>query len=324
MTLSREIVVNFSCIHHCSPWSFIRWYNVNYKGEYLISRYKEGGVLKLRQGIVQLYKKVATSLPPDVEEALRAAHEQEAAGSPAASMLEEILAGIKTSRSQKRPICLESGIPMFYISVPPGIGHRAIEDDVREATREATVKIPLSPSAVDPITNENSGDNTGEGFPLVYFEETDSSSLSIELILKPSWSDNEGHTWLLPDSSIGAGADLDGVRKCIVETVRRTGGRGCPPYIIGVGIGATRAQVAALSQRQLRRKVNNSNPIEKLAALEGQVLDEVNALGIGPSGHGGKTTALGVKIGANHRHPDSFFVDVALSCWSTRRGKLIW
>jgi len=95
-------------------------------------------------------------------------------------------------------------------------------------------------------------------------------------------------------------------------------------YILGVGIGAAKDQVTRLAKEQLMRRLNDVNKTEELAALEARILDEINELGIGPMGLGGKTTALGVKIGVNHRHPASYFVDVSVSCWATRRGRLIW
>lgn len=281
-------------------------------------------MLKLRHGIVELYKKVAFSLPPDVEAALKAAYEKEEEGSKAHQTLAEVLRNISRSREEKRPLCLDSGVPVFYISVPCGLGHKNIRDIVIEATREATSKIPLSPNAVDIITNTNTGDNTGEGFPIIYMEESADSNLAVELMLKGSWSENEGQTYRLPDEALGAERNLDGIRACVMDAVRLAQGRGCPPYTIGVGAGSTIDQVVNLSRQQLRRKLADKNPVGQLAELEERLLNDVNDLGIGVFGLGGRTTALGVKVGANHRHPDSYFVDVALACWSNRRGKLIW
>jgi len=106
--------------------------------------------------------------------------------------------------------------------------------------------------------------------------------------------------------------------------VHKAQGRGCPPYILGVGAGASKDQVTRLAKDQLMRKLGDGNKIAELADLEERLLKEINQLGIGPQGLGGRTTAIGVKIGVNHRHPASYFVDVSLSCWATRRGRLIW
>jgi fumarate hydratase class I len=273
--------------------------------------------------MVELYKKVATSIPPDVEAALRAAHDEEEEGSRAKEAFAEILADIKLSRDESSPLCLASGIPVFYVKVPRGIGHEEIRETIVEATREATRKIPLSANAVDPVTSINTGDNTGKGFPVIHMEQTD-GNLVVELLLMGSWSENEGRTYRLPDEGLGAKRDIEGASKCAVDAVKRAGGRGCPPYTVGVGVATTVEQAAGLSRRQLRRKLPDANPDEALAGLEEKTLRDINALGIGIAGLGGKTTALGVKIGASHRHTDSCFVDIALACWSNRRGKLIW
>jgi len=91
-----------------------------------------------------------------------------------------------------------------------------------------------------------------------------------------------------------------------------------------VGIGAAKDQVARLAKEQLMRKLADVNSIDMLSKLEKRLLKEINSLRIGPLGFGGKTTALGVKIGINHRHPASYFVEVSISCWANRRGRLIW
>lgn len=281
-------------------------------------------MLKLRDGIVELYKKVATSLPPDVEEGLKTGLSREREGSRAVQCLKVILENIKLSRETVRPICQDTGVPVFYVRVPVGLSQSDLRETVTEATRVATARIPLRPNAVDVLTDENSGDNTGAGFPIIYLEETAGNALVIDLMLKGGGCENVGQIYKLPDDDLNAQRDLDGVRKCILDTVQKAQGKGCPPYIIGVAAGAAKDQVATLAKKQLMRKLNDVNEIKVLAALEERILKELNELGIGPQGLGGGTTALGVKIGVNHRHPASFFVDVSVSCWATRRGRLIW
>ncbi|GAB4488161.1 MAG: hypothetical protein OHK006_18250 [Thermodesulfovibrionales bacterium] len=281
-------------------------------------------MLKLRDGIVELYRKVATSLPPDVEEALKAALPQEQPGSAAASALAVVIENIRTARETARPICQDTGVPVFHVKVPLGLSQNELRSTLVEATRIATGQVPLRPNAVDVITEKNSGDNTGEGFPVIYFEESTTNTLAIDLMLKGAGSENAGQLYKLPDAELNAQRDLDGVRRCVLDAVHRAQGRGCPPYIIGVGIGATKDQVTRLAKAQLFRKVADRNPVDRLADLETMVLREINELGIGPMGLGGRTTAIAVKIGANHRHPASYFVDVSVGCWATRRGRLLW
>ena len=281
-------------------------------------------MLKLRDGVVELYRKVATSLPPDIEEAVKAACLLETEGSTAASTLAVIAENIRRARETFRPMCQDTGVPVFYVKVPVGLSHTELRNTILEATREATVKVPLRPNAVDIVTEKNSGDNTGDGFPVMYIEETSAGTLTIDLMLKGAGSENAGQLYKLPLPEIGAQRDLDGVRHCVLDAVQKAQGRGCPPYIIGVGIGATKDQVTRLAKVQLMRKLNDASKVRELAELEQQLLRDINSLGIGPMGLGGRTTALGVKIGVNHRHPASYFVDVSVGCWAMRRGRLIW
>jgi fumarate hydratase class I len=274
-------------------------------------------LLKLREGIVELYKKVTTSLPPDVEAALRSARELTEAGSQEERTLLKIIEEVRSAREGSRLICKDTGIPQFHVKVPLGVSHKEIEAALVEATRIATEKNLLEASAIDAVSGVNSGDNTGEGFPVICLEESPDATLSVDLMLAGSEAENEGRTYRLPDESLGAQRDLEGIRKCIIDAVEKAGGRGCPPYIIGVGIGATREQAAKLSKKQLLRRLSDKNADVKLSALEHKVIDDINIPGSG-------LVALGVKIGVNHRYTESYIVDVSLSCWATRRGKLLW
>jgi fumarate hydratase class I len=281
-------------------------------------------LLRLRDGIIELYRKVATSLPPDVEDAIKAAFAIEKKGTNAKHSLEIILENIRIARETVRPICQDTGAPVFYVKTPRGLGSLELENTIIDATRIATEKIPLRPNAVDIITDKNSGDNTGIGFPVIYFKETTNSTLTIDLMLKGSGCENVGQIYKLPIEELNANRDLDGVRRCVLDTVHKAQGKGCPPYILGVGIGAAKDQVTRLAKEQLFRRLTSVNENDILFNLEKRLLDEINHLGIGALGFGGKTTALGVKIGVNHRHPASYFVDISVACWAHRRGRLIW
>jgi fumarate hydratase class I len=281
-------------------------------------------MLKLRNAIVELYRKVATSLPSDVEAALHSAYKKEKKGSNAGAALFSILENIKIARETGRPMCQDTGVPTFFIKAPAGFSHIILEKTVVEATRAATKKIPLRANAVDILTDKNSGDNTGIGFPVIYIEQVRGGSLIIDLMLKGSGSENIGQLYRLPLEELKAERDLEGVRKCVLDTLYKAQGKGCPPYIIGVGIGAAKDQVTRLSKEQLLRQIEDMNEYADLSKLEKRLLADINQLGIGPIGLGGKTTALGVKIGINHRHPASYFVDISVSCWADRKARLIW
>ncbi len=278
-------------------------------------------MLKLRDILVELYREAATSLPFEIENKLQKISNIEKSNSKEA--LKVILENIKMAREFEKPICQDTGVPIFFVKAPFGISQTHIKNEIIKATRIATKNIPLRANAVDVLTDKNSGDNTGIGFPIIYFDEINSNKLIIELMLKGSGSENIGQIYKLPIQEIGAERDLDGVRKCVLDAIYKAQGRGCPPYFIGIGIGATKDQVTRLSKEQLLRDLQDKNKNSVLANLEKNILKDINKLGIGPMGFGGKTTALAVKIGINHRHPASYFVDVSLSCWTHRKAKII-
>lgn len=281
-------------------------------------------MLKLRDAIVELYRKAATSLPSDIEAALKYAYVMEKEGTNAKAALSAILENIKIARRTKRPICQDTGIPVFFIKVPVGLSHLELKKEIISATKIATKKIPLRANAVDILTDKNSGDNTGIGFPIIYFEQTKKKTLTIDLMLKGSGCENVGQLYKLPVEELKAERDLEGVRKCMLDTVYKAQGKGCPPYIIGVGIGGAKDQVTMLAKEQLLRNLKDTNKHVVLSELEKRLLKDINQLGIGPLGLGGKTTVIGIKIGVNHRHPASYFVDVSVSCWADRRARLTW
>ncbi len=280
-------------------------------------------MLDLKNAIVELYRKASTSLPSDVETALKKASRQEKKGSRADAALSSILENIRLARETGRPICQDTGVPTFFIKAAFGLSHLKLKKTIITATRIATKKIPLRANAVDILTDKNSGDNTGIGFPVIYVEEVGGGMLIVDLMLKGSGSENLGQLYKLPIAELGAERDLEGVRRCVLDAVYRAQGKGCPPYIIGIGVGAAKDQVSRLSKEQILRKLEDTNASRILSRLEKRLLTDINQLGIGPLGFGGKTTALGVKIGVNHRHPAAYFVDVSISCWADRRARLL-
>jgi len=280
-------------------------------------------MLNLRDTIVELYRRAATFLPSDVEAALNHACKKGKKGSRANAALLSVIGNIKLARETGRPICQDTGVPTFFIKAPFGLSHLELKKTIMAATVTATKKVPLRPNAVDALTDKNSGDNTGIGFPIIYIDEIRGSTLRIDLMLKGSGSENIGQTYKLPIEEFRAERDLEGVRKCVLDAVYKAQGKGCPPYIVGVGIGAAKDQVSRLSKEQLLRRLEDTNRSALLSGLEKRLLADINRLGIGPLGFGGKTTALGVKIGVNHRHPAAYFVDVSVSCWADRRATFL-
>jgi fumarate hydratase class I len=188
----------------------------------------------------------------------------------------------------------------------------------------ATEKAYLRPNAVDSVSGVNSGDNLGDdAFPTIHFEETDGEEIVVDLILKGGGCENVGAQYSLPNSKLGAGRDLEGVRKVVLDTVYQAQGKGCAPGVLGVAIGGDRGSSYYASKEALFRPMDDENPDSKLAQLEERLYQEANQLGIGPMGFGGETTVLGVKARGLHRLPASFFVSVSYMCWAHRRRKMI-
>ncbi len=271
-------------------------------------------IMDLRKGIISLYRKAATELPKDITVALEKAKEEEN-NKIGKEILTKILDNINKANAESKPICQDTGIPFFYIRHPKDYSQEELRKIINDATLVATEEIPLRPNAVDCLTDENLGNK-----PIIYFEE--SEELEIDLMLKGGGSENVSAIYQLPNNEINAERNLDGVRKCILDAIFKAQGRGCPPYIIGVAIGGSIEEVAHLSKKQLLRKIEDENPISGLRDFEKNVLDDVNQLGIGPLGLGGKMTALGIKITSAPRHPATFFVGISIGCWCLRRQSL--
>lgn len=271
--------------------------------------------------VVELLKKAATDLPADVEDALRQARERETSQL-ARSALDITLKNVEVARDEGRPMCQDTGVPLFFVTAARGTSYEGMADVLCEAVRRATREVPLRPNAFDVLAGKNTGDGVGDGIPVIYFREWQQDYHIIDLLLKGGGSENVGASYKLPDTSIGGQRDMDGVRRAVLHAVWSAQGRACPPYTVAVGIAGTKDDAAVLAKRQLMRKVSDVNESEVLAAFEDDVLKEINELGIGPSGLSGETTALSLKVGAHARHPATFFVDVSFACWAQRRSTL--
>ncbi len=276
----------------------------------------------LTEAFVELIRRASTQLPADMERALRKARDQEEPGSAAQRALDTILKNVEMSRARSSAICQDTGTPIFTIYYPLGVSTRALADQIRRACAIATERSYLRPNAVDSLTGKNSGDNTGVDFPTMHFEEWDEEGIKVDLILKGGGCENVSTQYELPNSELGAGRDLEGVRRVVLDAVHKAQGLGCSPGVLGIAIGGDRGTSYLKSKQLLLRPVDDANEQPELAALEQRLLEETNQLGIGPMGFGGKTTVLGVKIGTLHRLPASFFVSVAYMCWANRRASM--
>lgn len=277
----------------------------------------------ITEKILELIRLASTDLPPDVENSLRKAVEQEEPGSAAKGALETILKNVELSRKNSTPICQDTGTPIFYVRYPEGWSTRKLRQQIEEAVATATQRSYLRPNAVEALSGKNSGDNLGDQhFPTIHFEEVDGDTLTIDVILKGGGCENVGAQYSLPDTSLGAGRDLAGVRKVVLDAVQKAQGQGCAPGILGVAIGGDRGSSYYASKEVLFQNIEAQNPDPKLAEMEKRLTNESNQMGIGPMGFGGRTTVLGTKMTSMHRLPASFFVSISYMCWAYRRRRL--
>ena len=279
----------------------------------------------LTQEILELVRRTATDLPPDVEKNLYEAQEREESGSAARGALDAILENVAMAREKSTPICQDTGTPIFYVYHPERWSTRQLKKQIRDAVAEATRRVYLRPNAVNTLTGKNTGDNLGDDhYPSIHFEEVKGETLTVELMLKGGGCENVGAQYRLPDSRLGAGRDLGGVRKAALDTVYQAQGKGCAPGILGIAIGGDRGSSFSGSKEALFRPLGDTNPDPQLAEFETRLTEEANELGIGPMGFGGKTTVLGTKITNLHRLPASYFVSISYMCWAYRRRKMVY
>jgi len=280
----------------------------------------------LTSEIFELVRFTSTNLPPDVEKKLRAAVGQEDPGSAAQGALKTIVTNVEMARENSTPICQDTGTPIFYVHYPEGWSTRKLKVQIKAAIVQATEQAYLRPNSVDAISGKNTGDNSGdEHYPTIHFEEIDEDQpLVIEIMLKGGGCENVGAQYKLPDNRLGAGRDLEGVRKVVLDAVHQAQGKGCAPGTLGVAIGGDRGASYLASKEALFRDIEDQNPDVVLADLEDRLTDEANQLGVGPMGFGGKTTVLGTKIKGLHRLPASYFVSVSYMCWAYRRRKMTY
>ncbi len=212
----------------------------------------------LTEPILELIRLAATDLPPDVEAGLRKAVDQEDPGSAARGALETILENVAMARRDSTPICQDTGTPLFYVHYPEGWSTRRLRKQIQGAVAQATQRAFLRPNAVDSLSGANTGDNLGDDhFPTIHFVEIEGSTLQVELMLKGGGCENVGAQYSLPNSALGAGRDLAGVRKVALDAVYKAQGKGCAPGILGIAIGGDRgSSFAVVGQGSHRTQID--------------------------------------------------------------------
>lgn len=275
------------------------------------------------RSVLELIRRASTILPADVMEALGNAGAN-AEVPRAATILASLCRNAEIARANSTPLCQDTGTLTFWVETPYDFPRNKLRRAICRAVADATAKGYLRQNTIQPVDGSSVPDNVADGSPAIHFEESEEVEfVRISLLMKGGGCENMSTQYSLPDATIGAARDLQGVRTCVLHAVWRAQGMGCAPGILGVCIGGDRAEGYARAKKQLLRPLTDSSPDEVLAELERRLLSEANTLEIGPMGLGGKTTLLGVKMCGATRLPASFFVTVAYSCWACRRSSMV-
>lgn len=265
--------------------------------------------------ILELIKRATTKLPREVEALLREARSRETS-EVAGLQLENILENVSLARKLKLPMCQDTGLPIFYVTLGKKHKREEIERAIRRAVKRATAISLLRPNVVDCISRENAGSNLGESVPIINWEFSEKKYAEIFFLPKGSGAENVSALKTLKPAD-----GIEGVKNFVLETVRSAGGKPCPPTILGIGMGGSFDLAAKLAKRALLRPLSSCNKDKRIAALEKWLLREVNAIGIGAMGLGGSTTCLKVSIEVAACHTASLPVAVNIQCWAHRYAR---
>ncbi len=255
-------------------------------------------------------------LPGDVKRAFDACAAAE--DSPAAKeIFRQLKENYELAEETGLPLCQDTGLAVLFVDVGDDV--RVTGMNLREAINEGVRKGYkdgfLRKSSCDPMTRKNMGDNTPA---IVHFDLVPGDKLKISFMAKGGGSENMSRVTMLAPAQ-----GWEGIKKFVVQRVAEAGPNPCPPTILGIGIGGTFEYAPILAKKALLRGLDEPNPDPKIAAMEQELLELVNKLGIGPMGLGGKTTCLGVKIEMRPCHLASLPLAVNVQCHSSRHKEVL-
>ncbi len=270
---------------------------------------------RITETVKKLFIKANTTLGADVVSALRCALQQEA--SPIGrQVLTKILQNADIARREAMPICQDTGLAVLFVEMGQDVHivggdlKTALEEGVRQAYAEGY----LRKSLCDPLTRENTRDNTPA---VIHMDIVPGNQVRIIAMPKGGGSENMSAARMLTPS-----AGIDGIKKFVMETVEKAGANPCPPIIVGIGIGGSLEQACILAKKALLRPVGEKNTSdERLTQLEKELYARVNELGIGPAGLGGRVTTLAVHAEMMPCHIASLPVAVNIQCHVSRHSE---
>lgn len=265
----------------------------------------------------ELYIRALKVLPPDIKQGFERL--QAAETSPRAqSVLHTMVVNVEVAERTDNLLCQDTGVPIYNLRIGSGLrfdGH-ALKQAVRRGCERATREYPLRSSVVHPLTRRNEHSSCGIEVPVIHVDFIDAPGvLEIEMIPKGSGSENNSFLKMaIPAEGI------DAIKTFVVDCVIAAGGKTCPPTIVGVGIGGTSDLCVALAKRAATRALGTHCADAEGAALERELSEAVNALGVGPQGLGGDSTSFAVHIELAATHITMNPVAVNMQCHSARRA----
>lgn len=274
------------------------------------------GVKEITQAVRIACIETNYQLPGDVKNRIELMRSEEPFAA-AANILDRIIENYHIAAEGVLPICQDTG--MVYVHVELGqevhVEGGALEEAIHEGVRQGYEQGFLRKSVVkDPLNRVNTGDNTPAS---VVYSVVPGDKLKMTIAPKGFGSENMSRLKMLKPSE-----GVKGVFDFVIETVRLAGSNPCPPIVVGVGIGGTFDRVAAMAKKALMRPFTSSHPDPFYAKLEEDLLEQINQLGIGPQGFGGKTTALSVQIETYPTHIAGLPVAVNINCHATRHTQI--
>ena len=272
---------------------------------------------RIEEAAKELYIRALKVLPPDIKQGFDrlAAHET---GDTARSVLGTMIENIAVAERTDNLLCQDTGVPIYNVTIGPHveIDGVALKDAIRRGCERATREHPLRSSIVHPLTRTNEHTSCGIRIPVIHVDfASDVRGVRIEMIPKGSGSENNSFLRMaIPAEGV------DAIRKFVVDCVIAAGGKTCPPTIVGVGIGGTSDLCVHLAKIAATRPLGTRCEDPHGAALEAQLSETVNMLGIGPQGLGGDSTAFAVQVELAATHITMNPVAVNMQCHSARRA----
>ncbi len=252
------------------------------------------------------------NLSPDIREAVQKSisKERSAIGK---QILEQLDENLVIAKNDSIPICQDTGMAIVFIKIGQDVHIKGInlEDAINEGIRQGYEEGFLRKSIVgDPLLRINTKDNTPG---IIHYEIIPGETMEITIAPKGFGSENMSRVYMLKPSD-----GIEGVKKAVIETVNLAGPNACPPIVVGVGIGGSFEKCTLLAKKALTRNINEHSKLDHIKNLEMELLSEINKLGIGPGGLGGRVTALGINIETYPTHIAGLPVAINICCHVNR------